>query len=368
MTRIRTIAVITGTRADFGLLKPIMQAITQHPKLNLQVIASGLHLVQDTLSDITDAGFTIDAQIPMQRPGESGRIADAIATGMGIVGICAVLSRLRPDVVLVLGDRIEAMAGAIAASVGGFHLAHIHGGDRAQGVADEAMRHAISKLSHLHFAASSQSAKRLTRMGEAPQFIFNTGSPAIDDLADIPPTDSLDDIDEPIVVVMQHPVGLSNEVERKHMRATLKATETYVRFVIGPNHDPGYEGIHKAITQNHVNVIPHLNRRDFIGLLKRATMLVGNSSAGIIEASALRPGGLPVVNIGPRQNGREKPANVIDCDYGIKAVSQAIDRALYHPPKCRKHPYGDGQTSKRIADFLAKVNLKKLPLGKQNRY
>ncbi|HCD31294.1 MAG TPA: UDP-N-acetylglucosamine 2-epimerase (hydrolyzing), partial [Phycisphaerales bacterium] len=146
-TNTKTIAVFTGTRAEFGLLKPVMQAIDAHPKLKLKVLVGGLHLVQNTECDITDAGFNIDGQIPMQRPGESGRISDSIALGMGMIGFGAVISRIRPDVVLVLGDRIEAMAGATAASVGGLHVAHIHGGDRAEGVADEAKRHAITKLS-----------------------------------------------------------------------------------------------------------------------------------------------------------------------------------------------------------------------------
>jgi UDP-hydrolysing UDP-N-acetyl-D-glucosamine 2-epimerase len=339
----------------------------------LQVLVGGLHLIQNTECDITDAGFEIDAQIPMQRDGENGRTSDSFALGMGIVGFSAVISRLRPDIVLVLGDRIEAMAGAAAASVGGFRLAHIHGGDRAEGVADEAMRHAITKMAHLHFAASDQSAKRIIRMGEHPEHVFNTGSPAIDALTEMKAADDSVLIncgfdDQPYAMVLQHPVGLSDKDEARHMKATIKALGKMPCLVVMPNQDPGCDGIRIAIEQSKVKVVPHLKREQFIALLKRAAVLVGNSSAGLIEAAAVRPGGVPVVNIGPRQNGREKPANVIDCDYGVETVAAAIKQVMTKPPKCRKHPYGDGHAGKRIADLLAKVDLKKLPVGKQNRY
>ncbi|MAX24123.1 MAG: UDP-N-acetylglucosamine 2-epimerase (hydrolyzing) [Phycisphaeraceae bacterium] len=370
----KTIAVFTGTRAEFGLLKPVMQAIKDHRALNLKVLVGGLHLVQNTECDITDAGFNIDGQIPMQRPSESGRIADSIALGMGIIGFGAVMSRLRPDVVLVLGDRIEAMAGATAASVGGLHVAHIHGGDRAEGVADEAMRHAITKLAHIHFPASKQSAKRIVRLGEPEELVFNVGSPAIDALADMPAADDhvLENCgfapDEPYAMVLQHPVGLPETQEAKHMRATIKALGKMPFMVVMPNQDPGCEGIRKAIETSRVKVVPHLKREQFIALLKRAAVLVGNSSAGLIEAAAVRKGGVPVVNIGPRQHGREKPTNVIDCDYGKESVQQAIKQALTNPPQCRKHPYGEGYAGKQIADILAKLDLEKLSVGKQNQY
>ena len=373
-SKTKTIAVFTGTRAEFGLLKPVMQAITDHPKLKLKVLVGGLHLVQNTECDITDAGFTIDGQIPMQRPGESGRISDSIALGMGIIGFSAVISRLRPDVVLVLGDRIEAMAGATSASIGGLHVAHIHGGDRAEGVADEAMRHAITKLSQLHFAASSQSAKRIIRMGEPREMVFNVGSPAIDELSDMSAAD--DTVlancgfkrDEPYAMVLQHPVGLPVAQEAKHMRATLKALGKMASLVVMPNQDPGYEGIRDAIHRSKVKVVEHLKREQLIALLKRAAVLVGNSSAGLIEAAAVGKGGVPVVNIGPRQKGREKPNNVIDCEYGVDSVTAAIQQALSKPPQCRKHPYGDGHSGKHIADILAKLDLSKLSVGKQNRH
>lgn len=373
-SKTNTIAVFTGTRAEFGLLKPVMQAIDAHPKLKLKVLVGGLHLVQNTECDITDAGFTIDGQIPMQRPGESGRISDSIALGMGIIGFGAVISRVRPDVVLVLGDRIEAMAGAAAASVGGLHVAHIHGGDRAEGVADEAMRHAITKLSHIHFPASAQSARRIIRMGEPKELVFNVGSPAIDALTTMPGADDMVlancgfSPDEPYAMVLQHPVGLSVTEEARHMRATLKALGQMSSLVVMPNQDPGCEGIRDAINRSKVKVVEHLKREQFIALLKRAAVLVGNSSAGLIEAAAVRDGGVPVVNIGPRQNGREKPGNVIDCEYGVESVAAAIKQAMSKPPKCRKHPYGDGHAGKQIANILARLDLSKLPVGKQNQY
>lgn len=372
-----TIAVLTGTRAEFGLLTPVMRAIASHRSLTLRTIVAGAHLTQGTWRDVPAAGFSIDAKAPMQRTGEVGRDADVRALARGVNSIGAALTRLQPDVVLVLGDRIEAFAGAIAAAVGGFRLAHIHGGDRAEGVADEAMRHAISKLAHLHFTATKLSRDRLIRMGEPAARVFNTGSPAIDALGEAEPLSdvSLEGLGlnalHPFVVVMQHPVGAPDAREKAWMLQTLAGVKAVgvQRVVMAPNGDPGAKGVWLALEQAGVEPVRHLPRGLFLGLLARAAALVGNSSAGLIEAAAVRRVGLPVVNIGPRQGGRERPGNVIDCDYGREAVARALKRALARrAPRGFRHPYGDGRAGERIADLLAKVDLANVPLGKQNAY
>src|SRR5881394_2962134 len=176
MSGSRTVAVVTGSRAEFGLLRPVMKAIAGHPALNLRVIVTGSHLLSpaETINDVK-ADFAIDATVAMQSivngqasEPPSGRLSDSASLGRGISGLAEVFSRLSPDVVVVLGDRIEAFAAAAAASVGGIRVAHIHGGDRAEGIADEAMRHAITKLAHLHLAATELSARRIVLMGEKP--------------------------------------------------------------------------------------------------------------------------------------------------------------------------------------------------------
>jgi UDP-hydrolysing UDP-N-acetyl-D-glucosamine 2-epimerase len=354
------IAVITGSRAEFGLLKPVMCAIDAHPHLQLRTLVTGTHLTTDSHLDLDQAGLTIDAKASMQAVGATGRGADTAALGRGIEGIGQTLEQWQPDCVLVLGDRIEAFAGACAASVGGFALAHVHGGDRAEGVADEAMRHAITKLAHLHFPATAASRRRIQRMGEARDSIFPVGSPAIDGIKDIPAAE-----DPPAMIVMQHPIGAARDQERQWMAQTLAATRGHNPMVMMPNHDPGREGIVDAIEQAGVEAVTHLPRAQFIARLKGTGMLVGNSSAGLIEAAALKR---PCVNVGPRQNGREKPPNVVDVIYGQDAVSNGIEQAQTLDLRRMRQPYGRGEAGARIAEHLAAIDFKQMTTRKLNAY
>jgi len=357
----RTIAVVTGTRAEFGLLAPVMRAIADHPKLQLRTVVTGTHLTTGTWREVRDAGLAIDAKVPMQRRGQTGRAADVAALGRGVTGLGKAFDQLKPDVVLVLGDRIEAFAAGSAASVGGRLVAHLHGGDRAEGVADEAMRHAITKLAHLHFPATAASRRRLIRMGEDPAHIFNHGSPAIDALRDVEP-----DPDAPGLIVLQHPIGAPAAQEAKWMRDTLAATKGDSRIVLMPNHDPGRDGIVRAIEQHAKrDAVEHLPRQRFLSVLAGAGAIVGNSSAGLIEAAALR---VPCVNVGPRQAGRQKPGNVIDAEYGQAHVAAALSTALQLDRKRLRHPYGRGESGLRIAATLGRLNLDASMLRKHNRY
>jgi len=355
-----TIAIVTGSRAESGLLLSTMRAVLAHPKLRLRLVAAGSLLVQGSWRDLTSAGFTIDAKVRMQTAKKTGRSADVTALGRGVTGFGKVFDQLKPDYVVVLGDRIEVLAAASAASVGGHRLAHIHGGDRAEGVSDEAIRHAVSKLAHVHFAATLQSQKRLIRMGEPKQIVFYVGSPAIDGLDQTPSAS-----DAPKLIVMQHPVGESDKQEAHWMRATLRATETYDRVVMMPNLDPGRDGICRAIRDAKVTPIKHLPRDRFLAQLKGASVIVGNSSAGLIEASALRTA---CVDVGPRQAGRQKPGNVITCGYGESPVTRAIRRAIKLDLRRMRHPYGNGRAGETIAKHLASTDLRSIPLRKQNAY
>ncbi|MHC4993721.1 MAG: UDP-N-acetylglucosamine 2-epimerase [Planctomycetota bacterium] len=358
------IAVVTGTRAEFGLLEPVMRAIDDHPGLKLRVVAAGWHFVAKTTRDITRAGFALHAKVPMQIAGQTGYDADARALGRGVTGLTKAFESLRPDTVLVLGDRIEAFAAASAAAVGGIRVCHIHGGDRAEGVADESMRHAISKLAHLHFAATAQSRRRLIRMGEDPATVFNTGSPAADGLQSVQPFDRA-----PTLIVMQHPIGDDDATERKRMAATLRAAKKHGPMVMAPNGDPGRDGVVRAIEEAGCEMITNMPRAVWLGVLAGAGAsggaIVGNSSAALIEASVLR---VPAVNIGPRQNGREKPRNVIDCDYGLNNVRAAIKKALALDTRRLRHPYGAGCAGVTIAGVLASGALRQVKRRKRNSY
>ncbi len=411
---LRPIAIVTGTRAEFGLLRPVMAAVEAHPALELLVIAAGAHLIPpaQTFRDVKKA-FPVADSVPMQRPGPASRLDDAEALGRGVSRFARSFAGLRPDWVVVLGDRIEAFAAASAASIGGIPLAHIHGGDRAEGIADEAMRHAITKLAHLHLPATAQSAERIARMGEPSETIHVVGSPAVDDLAGFEPLDDDQwaELGSPAAVLMMHPIGRHPEEEEAAATAVIegclrrwhgsptravsygseshapknpddpenRSTESYGIgnwLWLAPNRDPGREGVVRAIdaaverraahgspsraTKSRATIAAagHMPRERFIGLLKRLAstrgVLVGNSSAGLIEAAVL---GVPTVNIGTRQAGRERAGNVIDAEReNPEAVSQAIQLAQQLDLANPTHPYGDGHAGTRIAEVLASIN------------
>jgi len=377
----RRVAVVTGTRAEFGLLRPVMFAVHARPDLELCVIAAGSHLVlpAETFRDVK-RDFAIADSVPMQMAGRTTRADDAEALGRGVSRFTRSFVHLAPDWVVVLGDRIEAFAAAAAASVGGWSLAHVHGGDRAEGVADEAMRHAITKLAHVHFAATPMSCERIIGMGEKPEAVHVVGSPAIDDLAAMPAMNDADfeALGSPSVVVLLHPLGREVAFEVRVAAAALAATAVTGHervLILQPNLDPGREGVMRAIAahvREHaegsgpgVEVRSHLPRAAFVGLLRRLAhqagegggVLVGNSSAGLIECAAI---GLPVVDIGPRQSGRERCNNVVHASETTESVATAIRQARMLGPTLSRgtpqHPYGDGTASVRIARILSEVD------------
>lgn len=358
--RPRRIAVVTGTRAEFGLLTPVMNAVKDRPDCELLVIAAGSHLIQPAVTyREVKALFDVADSIPMQTAGKIGRDHDVEALGKGIGRFGRSFDRLRPDWVVVLGDRIEAFAAAAAASVGGFAVAHIHGGDRAEGVADEAMRHAITKLAHLHLAATETSADRIRRMGEKPESVVVIGSPAVDGLAAIEPIadDAFAALGSPRAVVLFHPVGRTDELEEHATNTVLTALQGLPVLALHPNLDPGRKGIMRALLDapGSVRVESHLERTRFVALLKRLARnggaLVGNSSAGLIECAAL---GCPSVDIGDRQGGRERcEALNAWSPEDPAAIREAFDRVTDPRPATVTHPFGDGHAGVRAARALA---------------
>lgn len=364
---LRRVAVVTGTRAEFGLLRPVMAAIDEHPELELLVIAAGAHLIPpaDTFREVK-AAFPVADSVPMQKPGPASRLDDAESTGRGISRFARSFAALRPDWVVILGDRIEAFAAASAACIGGIAVAHVHGGDRAEGISDECLRHAITKLAHLHLAASEESAERIRRLGERPDSVHLVGSPAVDDLAGIDMLDheSYHALGEPKALILMHPLGRHAEEEEAAATAVIEGVrlalgEGPAVMALAPNHDPGRDGIVRAIVaceeRRLVRRADHLPRDRFVGLLKRLAqhkgVLVGNSSAGLIEAACL---GLPAVNVGARQSGRERPPTVTDAEReAVDTVADAVRRALATARTTDAHPYGTGDAGRRIAALLA---------------
>jgi len=366
----RRVVVVTGSRAEFGLLRPAMRAIEARADCELLVVAAGSHLVSPalTLRDV-QAEFRVFDSVPMQIAGRVGRTEDAQSVARGIGRFTRVFERASPDWVVVLGDRIEAFAAGASASIGGWALAHVHGGDRAEGVADEAMRHAISKLAHLHLAATESSRGRLVRMGEEPARVHLVGSPAIDGLAEIAEVDGarFEALGAPGAVVLLHPVGRADEHEEagasEVLAGALRAAGDAGVLVLAPNFDPGRAGVLRAIAaacagNARFKSVEHLARAEFVGLLRRLArgrgVLIGNSSAGLIEAAAL---GVPVVDVGGRQRGRERPGMVVHVDRErAEEITRAAGAARSLDRAAEGHPYGDGRAGERIAELLSRTN------------
>jgi len=380
----RRIAILTGSRAEYGLLRTVIRACEACAELETHVIVTGTHLLGPALTvREVERECARTLRVPMQRDDEIGRLHDARALGRGIQGVADAIESVEPDFMLVLGDRIEALAGACAASVGGVITAHMHGGDRAEGVADEAMRHAITKLAHLHFPATKQSADRIEKMGEDAWRIHTVGSPAIDGLDGVAPLDDAAmrdltggvacDID---AVFMLHPIGDGDDMEQNRAESMLAALSGLRVLCLSPNHDPGRNGIVRAISraceQNEsFTHCEHLDRPVFIGLLKRLAetrgVLVGNSSAGLIECAGL---GLGVVDIGDRQSGRERAGNVVHApDNSTDVLRDAIRNARDLSGTAIEHPYGNGRTGQRVAEMLVALDLSDPRwLGKRSTY
>ncbi len=370
MPRRRRIAIVTGSRADYGLLRTLMLAVRSHSKLSLQVIVTGMHLIRrfgHTASEIEADGFRIDARVPMQS-GNDYALAQADALARGIAGIGAALGRLRSDVVVVLGDRVEALAGALAASATDRFCAHLHGGDVAPGHLDDAFRHAITKLAHVHFVASADAGRRVLRLGERSASVHVVGAPGLDELqaSPKPPADYLHHTfgfapDAQVALVVQHPIGRPATIEQRTMTHILDALQAanLSGLMIFPNSDPGHSGIIRAIRQRKEagqrwRSLKSLPRTDFLSCLQSASVLIGNSSAGIIEAPFVAT---PSVNVGLRQQGRLRGgSSVVDCTESTRAIHIAIRRALAIPRRRRpRNVYGLGQTGTAIAKILAKM-------------
>ena len=365
----RRITVVTGTRADYGIFLPVIEAIDAHPRLQQQLLVTGMHLVRRfgrTVQQIETDGWPIAARVRLQGERDDP-LAQARALGRAITKMSTEFERLRSDIVLVLGDRLEMFAAAAAATAGQLVLAHIHGGDAAIGVQDDAYRHAISKLAHLHFAASAGARRRLKRLGEPSWRIYQTGSPALDNLSDLicHDCDELSrwaglDVTEDFVVVAQHPAGASAVQEGRYMSQTLQACHSkgLKTLILHPNSDPGFSGIVTAAQRFcrtcSGRLLTSAPRPIYLGLLERSGILVGNSSSGIIEAGLLN---VDVVNVGPRQTGRDRGSNVRDVVYGRVPIVEALDAVLNRRRRVRRkcRIYGDGRSGIRIASILARV-------------
>ena len=375
----RRIVFVTGTRADFGLMRAPLDKICADPELALSILATGMHFSAAhgaTIAEVEGSGIPIRARVPVEMAPATGA---TMARGIGamVSAFTDALEDDRPDIVLLLGDRGEMLAGAIAALHLNIAVAHIHGGERS-GTVDEPVRHAISKLSHIHITATAEARDRLIGMGERAEAVHVTGAPGLDAMAETPARDRAAvmrghglDTARRFALVIYHPVLQTATEAGREAAIVLDAVlaSGCQALVLMPNADAGSDAVRSALEERRSNadvtLVTHLPRVDFIAAMAVADVMVGNSSAGIIEAASF---GTPVVNIGSRQSLRARNANVIDVDVEDSAIAHGIARAIGHGrfPAC--NIYGDGHASARIVNVLKGVVLGPELMMKTNAY
>lgn len=380
----RKILVTTGTRADYGLLRPVLKMISRSKKLELHLVVTGSHLSKKhglTINEIKKDGFKIFATVNMIPRGDKTYFMSK-ALGEGIIAFSEILLKLKPDINLILGDRDEMLASALAACHMNIPNAHIHGGDKSGGI-DEYNRHAITKISNIHFAATKKSKERIIKMGENSKYVFLTGSPSIDEVLKNKIT-SKKELENKYglkftgdeILLVQHPVTTQVEESKRQILNTLRAVSKLKRTIIAiaPNSDAGNKDIFTYLksysqTYDFFRMYDSIPRRDYLGMLRYCGVLVGNSSSGLIEASYFN---IPVVNIGIRQKDREKGRNVFDVkNDSVNSIYHTISKTLKtkkHRKFIREYIYGNGTASKKITHYLEKVVLDNKLIEKQISY
>jgi UDP-hydrolysing UDP-N-acetyl-D-glucosamine 2-epimerase len=383
----RKICVVTTSRADFGLLSGLIQEIQSDKALRLQLIVSGMHLGSkfgNTWRDIQSSGIKIDRRIPLQLTGRSN-LDNLNSISLGLKRFGGAFSELKPDFLVLLGDRFELLAPAIAALMLGVPIAHIHGGELSEGAIDDSVRHAITKMASLHFPATEEYRRRVIQLGEAPDRVFNFGAPGLDQLhhgalltrRQLEQELGIDRLEDPTALVTFHPVTRGSSDPEKQVGALLSALKSAgSRAVITmANADAQGARINQLLqdfcAKNPVRYrwFPHLGHRRYLSCLKHLSLMVGNSSSGLTEAPSFR---MPVVNIGDRQNGRVRARNVIDVrdtkDAILAGMRLALSARFRNSLKGMRNPYErfrDGSASERIKDVLRDFDLSDVLLKKR---
>ncbi|MDD5774346.1 MAG: UDP-N-acetylglucosamine 2-epimerase [Candidatus Omnitrophica bacterium] len=373
----KKICVITGTRAEYGLLYPLLLRLKKDKDFKLQIIATNMHLSKEfglTYKLILKDGFTIDRKVHMLVDDDSPQgISESI--GRGITGISRALKKLNPDLVVLLGDRFETFAAATASFISRIPIAHFNGGELTEGVIDDAIRHSITKMSYLHFVSTREYGKRVVQLGESPRRVFVVGSLGLDNIREMPLYSKPEfetrigfGLGEKNALVTFHPVTLEKDTAERDFKELLKALDGFPQLKIiftKPNADTEGRSIIKLIDRyvaenpdRSVSFIT-MGQRGYLSAMKHVDVVIGNSSSGIIEAPSFHK---PTVNIGDRQRGRIRADSVIDCEINRHDIAKAIRKSLSADfiRSCRKtrNPYGNGNCADRAAAIL-KAELKK---------
>jgi UDP-hydrolysing UDP-N-acetyl-D-glucosamine 2-epimerase len=378
----RTIGVVTVARSDYGMYLPVLRRIQADPDLRLHLIVAGMHLAPvfgSTVREIEADGFAIAERVDLLLVSDAPE-GIAKSMGLGTIGFAQAYARCRPDILLVLGDRFEMHAAVVAALPFTIPVAHLHGGETTEGAIDEALRHAITKMSHIHFVATERYARRVMQLGEEPWRVVVSGAPSLDNMSGLHlcSRDELTtqcglDMSAPFLLVTYHPVTLEYEQTARQMCELLAALEEVDVPVLCtyPNADTHSQVIIQmlqafAARYRQAQVVVHLGTRAYFSAMHYGSAMVGNSSSGIIEAASFK---LPVVNIGTRQQGRVRGKNVIDVSYTrqeiVAAIKTAMSWSFRESLSDLVNPYGDGHAAERIVNTLKQVPLNAVLLHKR---
>ncbi len=389
----RKIAIYTGNRAEYGLQYPIIKAIDSHPDLDYFLLVSGAHLQEEfgkTVDEISNDGFNVYSEVKIEML-EDSVFSTARAIGTGILNLGPILEEISPDFLVVYADRFEGFSAVITGSQMNIPVAHIEGGDITEGGAlDDSVRHAMTKLSHIHFTTNEEASERIRRLGEEPWRIFNVGFPVIDLIkaGNFSTPDEIVsqfqiDINKPILLFTQHSITTEIESAAEQIRQSLNALEILAKegvqvIVTYPNNDAGAKSIILEIEHlkskniSNIQIYRSLGRYNYHGFLNLCGKItqgvcVGNSSSGIKETPAF---GCPTVNIGSRQKGRLRSVNVLDVDYDTSQIIEACKKAIYDKKfrqisKDCENPYGKGNAGKQISNILATIDLNNRLLQKK---
>lgn len=381
---VKRVCVFIGSRANYSSIRAAMVAIKENPMLDLQIVVSASAVLDKygaVINLMEEDGFSITRKSYMSIQGETPATM-AKSTGLCMMDMSTIFDEIKPDFVIVVGDRYEIMAPALAAAYMNIPLVHTMGGE-VTGTIDESIRHAVTKLAHIHFPANKESADRIIKLGERENMVFTVGCPRIDMVKQIMenPFDDLDnmcslfggvgygmDFSKPFLLVSQHPVTTEFSSAQEQMMETINAIDELdmQTIMLWPNSDAGSDNISRAIRKyrekkpnNKIHLFKNLPMNVYITLMMKTACLIGNSSSGIREGAFI---GTPCVNIGTRQAGRERGENVIDVDNDSKQIVEAVKKQIAHGKYNSNHIYGDGSAGRKIADILAnidKVNVQK---------
>lgn len=372
----RKICIATGTRAEYGLLRWVMEGVRNDPELELQIIATGMHLSPAfglTYREIEEDGFTLDRKIEILSDSDTP-VGISKSMGLAMAGFAQAYAELQPDLLLILGDRYEIFSAASAAMVACIPIAHLHGGEATEGLIDEAIRHSLTKMSHYHYVAADEYRQRVIQLGESPERVFLVGGLGVDGISKVSlmsRTELETSLDFKFgthnLLVTFHPVTLESNSASEQMQALLNALhqleDTHIIFTL-PNADTGGRVLIRMIeafvaTHPNTRSYPSLGQKRYLSCIAQIDGVVGNSSSGLMEVPSFRKG---TVNIGDRQNGRLRAESVIDCGSGEAEIAAAL-RRLYAPEFQTvlanvRNPYGEPGASAKIVDSIKQVDLK----------